>query len=225
MPPLPPVPKCFSLTFIGNDGGDPDIQNHTYWSFTGALSATDLTTITAAAFAQWGTHMSALQGAWYKLTEVAGNDLSSRTGAQAFTTGSTPGTSGATGPLGSGSAFVLSFEGGTKYRGGHSRIYIAGQGSSDMSDPNSFTGTHATGMVSGWTALRNALIAAIPSAVGVVAQVIAHRYGATAGSPVSGEGATVRKSVPLTNPFTEPVVAVRGNPGLGSQRRRNLYVA
>jgi hypothetical protein len=225
MPPLPVVPRCFELKFIMSDGGDLDIQNRTFWSFTGALSSTDLTTITAAAFAQFGTHMMPNFRIPTTLEEVSGNDLSSLSGAQAFTTGSTPGTNPGTGSLTSGACFVLSFEGALKYRGGHSRIYFSGYPNNDLADPNTWTTGTVTNTVSAWTAFRNALIAAIPSAVGVVAQVIAHRYGATAGSPVLAGGATVRKSVPLTNPFTEPVVAVRGNPQVGSQRRRNLYVA
>jgi hypothetical protein len=225
MPPLPPVPNCFELKFITNDGGDADIQNRTFWSFNGTLSSTDLQTIVAAAFTQWGSHLASIYRIPVVLTEVSGNDLSSATGAQAFATGSTPGTNPGTGALTSGACFVLSFEGALKYRGGHSRIYLSGVPNNDLSDPNTWTTAYATNIVSGWTAFRNALIAAIPSAVGVVAQVIAHRYGATAASPVEGGGGSRLRSVPLTHPFTEPVVAVRGNIAVGSQRRRNLYVA
>jgi hypothetical protein len=218
-----PVPNCIELVFIMSDGGDTGMECHTYWGYNGSVSATDLTTMCSAAYGQWGAHILPQQGNWVTLEECFGNDLASITGAQAAFSGASIGTSAGTGKLSSGTAFVLSFETSRKYRGGHSRIYIPGVPASDLADANSWTTTQATNMVTGWQAFRNALVAAIPAAIGIVGQVVAHRYGASATAPVLG-APSVRKSVPLTHPFTDPVTAIRGNISVGSQRRRNQYV-
>jgi hypothetical protein len=225
MPALPPIPGCFELRFVMSDGANTNEQCRSYWSYNQSLSATDLTTIVGHAFTLFGTQFAPLCGTWWTLEQVIGTDLASNTGAQETASGSTPGTSAGTGKLSSGTAFVLSFEGATRYRGGHSRIYIPGYTNTEVADANSWTIPTATNTVNAWSAFRNALIAAIPTAVGVVAQVIAHRYGASGSAPVEAGSGSKPRSVPLTHPFTEPVVALRGNLSIGAQRRRNLYVA
>jgi hypothetical protein len=225
MAPLPPVPKCMRIQFIYSDGGDFNIINNTYWTYTGSVSATDMGTMVIDMGGYWNTHMSPLFGNWVTLETVAGNDLNSSNGVQAFVDPAFGGNNVGTGKLSSGACFVLSFEGQTKYRGGHSRIYLPAMPAGNLADPNSWTLTQAGNVVSAWTALRNAFVAAIPVAVGTVVQVIAHRFGASATAPVGVTSGSRVRSVPLDNPHTEPVQAFRGNTSVGSQRRRNQYSA
>jgi hypothetical protein len=220
---LPPVPKCLRFQFIYSDTGDFNIINNTYWSYTGAVSPTDLGTMCQTMATQWENHMASLFGNWVVLEEITGDDLASNTGAQAFYTAALGGNNVGTGKLSSGACFVLSFEGSTKYRGGHSRIYLPAMPANNLGDPNSWTTGQATATVNAWLALRSAFIAAIPVAVGTVLQVIAHRFGASATAPVAVTSASRVRSVPLDSPHTEPVVAIRGNLSVGSQRRRNQY--
>jgi len=120
-----------------------------------------------------------------------------------------------------GAAVVISHETSRKYKGGHSRTYVAGMPRQSLSDGNTLSTLGATALLSAWNAFITAFITtAVPAAVGALQQVVAHRYGKTATAPVLSASTGVR-SVPLTTPFTDPITASVINPQLGSQRRRN----
>jgi hypothetical protein len=158
------------------------------------------------------------------LLEVFGNDLNSQTGAQAAD-GQAPvvGSALSGHELTSGAAFVMSNEGSVKYRGGHSRNYLPGMHNDVLADANTWTETFQAALLTAWSAFISEIISQAPAAIGALAHVIAHRFGKSATAPVSA-GTPSARSVPLTNPYTEKVVAYRTNPQVGSQRRRNLQI-
>jgi hypothetical protein len=220
---LPPVPKTIKFQAEFTDSADSDIRNIHYVSYTNTASAGDLQTMTNAFVAQWTTHMGPQQVTTVSLEQVLAQDLSSPTGAAALSGGGSAGTNSGT-HLTSGACFVMSNEAQFRYRGGHSRTYITGIPSSGLEDANTWTTAFQTGMVNAWSAFWSAFLAeASSTALGTLAHVVAHRFGKTATAPVDVPGyRLVARSVPLTSPWTEPVVAYRTNPQVGSQRRRNM---
>jgi hypothetical protein len=218
---LPPVPKCIQFKLYFNDHGNSNVQNLLYFSYTGTLAATDLQTLCNNLMSQWATHMGVEQVNSCSLLGVTGNDLSSVTGAKAASTlGATTGTASPPG-LSNGAACVISHESARKYKGGHSRTYVPGMQEASLSDGNTWLNTFQASILSAWNAFISAFIAtAVPAAVGTLAQVVAHRYGASATAPVLS-AASGRKSVPLATPFTDLVTGTTVNPQVGSQRRRN----
>jgi hypothetical protein len=222
MAPLPPLAKTIQFQLIFTDGADSDIRNMLYFTYTNTLSNTDLQTICATVKSQWSTHMATSITTNVQLEEVFASDLSGPTSAQssdgqAAVAGSNAGTH-----LTSGAAFVMSNETARKYRGGHSRNYIAGLPANDLADANTWTAGAQAALLTAWSAFLNGIVSvAVPVAVGVLQHVVAHRFGKVATVDASS-GLTVVRSVPLTSPFTDPVVAIRTNPQVGSQRRRNL---
>lgn len=221
---LPPVPKTLQVQLIYSDGGDTDIRNILYFKYSGTASATDLVTLAQEVKTVWGTHMAGQHRSNLLLESVFIDDLNSDTGFQAVD--GNPAVSGsniASTSYTSGAAFVMSNVGQLKYRGGHSRTYLPSIPTSATADPNTWTTAYQAAMLSAWQGFIAAIISAAPTAIQLLGQVIAHRFGKSATAPVAGSLASSR-SVPLTTPFTENVVAHRTNPQVGSQRRRNLQV-
>lgn len=218
---LPPVPKTIQFKLFFNSHGNSNVQNILYFTYTGTLASTDLQTICNNLLSQWATHMSPQQCTTTSLLGVTGNDLSSVTAAKSASSG-VPAAGGNVGAeVSNGAAFVIGHETNRKYKGGHSRSYVPGVAVSELSDGNTWSNTFQASMISAWNAFVTAFIStAVPAAVGTLAQVVAHRYGASPIAPVSG-GVSVLKSVPLASPFTDPVTASVANPQVGSQRRRN----
>jgi hypothetical protein len=218
---LPPIPKCVQATLFYLSSGGIPARNILYFSYTQTLSAADLGTICNNIATQWGSHMAAQTLSSWGLEGVGASDLSSQTAAQNGSTGATiPGT--ATGGLvGAAVSFVISNETARKYRGGHSRNYLPGIPQADLSDSNTWSVAAQTAILNAWTAfLQGIVTVGVPAAVGVLQHVVAHRYGKTAGSPVSASAPSTL-SVPLTNPFFDQITAYKTNPQVGSQRRRN----
>jgi len=221
MAPLPPVPKALQFQLFYSDGSGAEIINNIWFRYTQSCSAGDLQTLCDEIMTQYATHFAPQVMPNVILEEVFGNDHSSPTAPQAGNTHApVPGTSTGTNSLSSGAAFVMSNLGSMKYRGGHSRTYIPGIAIGGLQDKNTWTQTAQVNALNGWQALWAAVIQAAPIALGVLARVIAHRYGRTSTSPVLTADSDL-PSVPLTNPFTEDIVAYRTNPQVGSQRRRN----
>jgi hypothetical protein len=218
---LPPVPKCIQFQLLYSDGADTDVRNMLYFTYTQTLSGTDLVTLCNNVMTEWGTNVAPHCVNTLLLEGVAGNDLSSDLAAQAVNSHpSVPGT-GTGVPLTSGAAFVIGYETALKYRGGHSRNYLPGMPNTGLLDANTWTTTFQTAILNAWTAFLSGIVqTAVPVAVGTLQHVVAHRFGKSADAPVLG-GSSVTRSVPLADPFTTPVTAVRTNPQVGSQRRRN----
>lgn len=222
MPALPPVPKTLQIRLVYNDGGDADIQNILYFKYGGTASAPDLVTLAQEVKTVWGTHMAGQHSNTLHLLSVFIDDLDSATGAQAVDGNPALTASNVSGPLTSGVAFVMSNVGQMKYRGGHSRTYLPGIPTNAAQDPNTWTTAFQTAMLTAWQGFIAAIVSAAPTAIQLLGQVIAHRFGASATAPVGVSSGRSARSVPLTHPVVENVVGHRTNPQVGSQRRRNL---
>jgi len=225
MPALPPVPKTIQFTLFYNDNGNANVHNILYYTYSGTLALADLTTLCNNVMTAWGAQFAAQTMPSCSLVGVIGNDLSSNLAPKsASTSAAVPGTNAGQN-LSNGATPVFSYLTSRKYRGGHSRTYTPGAVRNSLSDGNTWSGTARTAMQAAWVAFLNAIVTtAVPAAVGQLTHVVAHRYGKTATSPVSGTSSPTR-SVPLTTPFTDPVTAVVLNPQIGSQRRRNQQSA
>jgi hypothetical protein len=192
-----------------------------YFTYTQTMSATDLGTLTNNMKNDWVTHMAGQTTANISLLEVFANDLSSVTAPEAVDSlPSRPGTIvPATSPsLPYATCFVVGNETNRKYRGGHSRNYLPGMPQSGMVDGNTWSVAFQSAIITAWQAfLQEFVTTLVPTAVGVLTQTVAHRFGRPAGAPPDSE----LPSVPLANPFTDTVVAYHSDPQVGSQRRRN----
>jgi hypothetical protein len=221
MAPLPPVPKTIQMQLIYTWGSNTNIRNLLYFTYTGSIGSSDLTSLCRSMKTQWTNHMASQTVGDCSLAEVFGNDLASSLGAQAIDGNPpVPGTNAGTRTT-AGTAFVVSNETALKYRGGHSRTYIPGMPEANTTDSNSWSNTAQQAILSAWTAFISAFITtAVPAAVGTLQQVVAHRFGKTPNAPVLAAD-TDTPSVPLTNPFVTLVSGYRTNPQVASQRRRN----
>lgn len=218
---LPPLPKTLQMQLIYAWGSNANIRNMLYFTYSGGVSAGDLLVLTRNMKTQWGLHMAPQTVSDCFLDTVFGNDLNSNLGAQAIDGNpAVVGTAAGTRTT-AGAAFVIGNESALKYRGGHSRTYLPGMPEPNTSDSNSWSTVAQQAILTAWSAFITAFITtAVPAAVGTLQQVVAHRFGKTAGSPVSTADIDV-PSVPLTSPFTQPITGYRTNPQVGSQRRRN----
>jgi len=204
-----------------SDGANTNVHNSFYLSYTGTVNGTDLATLLNTIGIAWSANLAPISGTWLTLEEIDGTDLGSKTGAQNSHVVSINGTSNNTGKLGSGSALVISKREADQYRGGHARTYLPGMQDQMLSNSNTWTGASQTAAQNAWSTFINQVITtAVPVAMGVLKEVIVHRFGQTAGSPVLAADGT-RKSVPLTNPVVHPVLGYGANPKMASQRRRN----
>lgn len=221
MPPLPDVPNVIQITLRYTDGGDSNMQNHWYMSYTGTVSETDAATFAATVNSQWLTHIAPEIGNWANLLSVTVNDLSSTLGAKVIN--ETGGAGTASPPkLSSGVAAVISRIESDKYRGGHSRIYVPGIPEGNLATSNTWSTTFQSALSAAWLAFITALIQNAPSAFQTLKDAVVHRYGRTATAPVSGAIPYKTPSVPLTTPIVHPVTSYLVNPKCTSQRRRNL---
>lgn len=221
MPPLPVVPSCIQIKIVGNDGGDNNITNGQYLTFSGSASATDLTTLMGIVVAGWSANLAPHHTTSYHLTQVKITDLSSKLGANVGETVSVAGTQTGN-ELTSGTSAVISRKESDQYRGGHSRVYLGGRNGNDLSDANTWSVAFQTAISAAWQAFINEIISAAPAAMGALKDVVVHRFGASALPPVHMDGYKVtKKSIPLNPPIIHPTTGYTTDPQVASQRRRN----
>lgn len=221
MPALANVPLTIQIILTGNDGADANVQNSLYFTYTGTAAGTDLNTLLGIVSAAWSANLAPQTINSYHLVRIQITDLNSKTGAQVQEALSIAGTVVGT-PVTSGAAAVVSGKESDRYRGGHRRVYLGGQETGHLLDNNTWTVAYQTALAAAWQAFVNQIISAAPAAMGALKDVIVHRYGATAGSPVLATSGRARmKSVPLTTPITHPISGYVTNPQVASQRRRN----
>lgn len=224
VPALPPISKVIQFKLFTNDNGNTNVQNVLYFSYSGSLAATDLQTLCNNMVSAWVTNMLPKLVNTNHILGVTGNDLSSVTAPKSASTGVVSAGTVTPPAITSGAAFVIGHDTSRKYKGGHSRTYITGLPTSDLADGNTWSAAAQTAILTAWNAFITAFTQTlVPAAVGALTQVVAHRYGRTAGSPVLALGSK-SPSVPLTTPFADPVTASIANPQVGSQRRRNQQV-
>jgi hypothetical protein len=197
------------------------MQNALWFTYTGTAAATDLNTLMGIVVSAWSANIAPHYSTNGHLVGVEITDLNSKTGAKVGETVSVAGTQ-AGNELTSGVAAVVSGKESDRYRGGHRRVYLPSRNGNDLADANTWSVAFQTAISAAWQAFVNQIISAAPAALGALKDVIVHRFGATAGSPVLATSGKMRlKSVPLTTPITHPITSYVTNPQVASQRRRN----
>lgn len=221
MPALPVVPLTLQIKIVGNDGGDNNITNGQYLTYSGSASATDLTTLLGIVVAGWSANLASHHSTNYHLTGVRITDLSSKLGANVAETVSVAGTQ-AGNELTSGTAAVISRKESDQYRGGHSRVYLGGRNGNDLSDANTWSVAFQTAIAAAWQSFINEIISAAPAAMGALKDVVVHRFGPSTLPPMEVAGYDIKKkSVPLNPPVIHPTTGYTTDPQVASQRRRN----
>lgn len=125
MPALPVIPNVMRIDLYQVLGSSPSIRNRFFLHYSGSVSLADLGTLVGTIRNSWNTNMAPSLAANHSLNTVEGTDLSSYSGAQAFSGLASPGGSGGT-AMSAGVSFIIKFKIARRYRGGHPRFYLAG---------------------------------------------------------------------------------------------------
>ena len=220
MAPLPVVANALRAQVIWSTTGDSDVECHFFFKYTGsAPNATDCTSFASSIFSA----MSAENGEWsaaITLREVIVTDLSSLTGGQGNSTGSTTG--GKTEqPLSLGTAVVENFHISRRYRGGKPRVYLPWGVSSDLTDRRDWGGSFLTGVDTAITSFIAAVVGLTSGSTTISGQInISYFEGFTVvTNPTTGRARNVPKR--RTTPLIDDILSHTASPRPGSQRRRN----
>lgn len=160
-----------------NVGSGRDAVNVTYWKTpVSPLTSTDLAAIQTAfnsawqpQWITWASNTTSYTGCWVV-------DMSSSTGGQVTNVGYTPVVGNQSGgPVGDQVAGLLSLKGITRYRGGHSRLYIPGTDLSKVPDGRNVSGSGTGILVSMYGAAVTALGALGSASGGPLSPVIWHK--------------------------------------------------
>jgi hypothetical protein len=222
MPALPSVPQAIRLDLHQQIGEDAAALNRLFFSYTnGPPTVAQLTSWSSTLATAWGTNIAAAMPAASSLTRITMTDLSSVLGAVYDETVSVPGTGGGT-ALPANVCMVFDFKIARRYRGGKPRSYLSGLPESILADPQTWVGSQLTAYTNAWQAFINAVISGVPSALSPSAHInVSYYFGFTVvTNPVTGRARNVPKL--RTTPLSDVVIGIKGNPRVGSQRRRSL---
>lgn len=223
MPALPPVNKVVRIDNHFKVDADTNAMWRVFYSYSGALSFTDAFTWCSAIFNAWGAGGSfkALTSATTTQYRAELTDLTSTTAAQAIINGSVTGTAGGS-ALPAGTALVISFEIGRRYRGGKPRIYLPGIPLANLNTSQTWAPSTLTNFLNAYNVWAAAVVAGAPVAVGTPVPVnVSYFQGFTNVTFPSGRIRPVPK-LRSGGPITDIISAGRVNPNVASQRRRNL---
>lgn len=217
---LPAVAKAVRLDLHFSEATDPNIQIREFFTYSGALSATDAATWLANIVSAMGTFMTANVSNKLSLVLSELTDLTSNTSPQTQNSTGHTGGSG-TAPVPAGVALVIKKTILRRYRGGHPRVYLPGMPNSGLASAAAWDPTFLGNVVGAYTTFIAACVANTnPAAIGTITHVnISYFSGFTNHTYPSG------RVKPIPNPRAVPVVDtitnLIGNPVPGSQRRRN----
>lgn len=221
MPALPSVNKVLRTALKWATGNDTSAYVRTFLSFTGANpTVVELAALATGILSEWQDFLTYLNEDG-GLDEITITDLTSPTSAEATYSSPEIGTL-TNGPLGAGSALVLSEVVDRRYRGGHSRLYIPDLDSGVLQTPQTFT----SAFVGDMQTVADAVFAyyntgGLWAGAGATAMCqVSYFEGFTNVLYPSGRYRNVPtlRAVPLVTPIAGIVV----NPVMASQRRRNL---
>lgn len=154
-------------------------------------------------------------------TEVT--DLTSNTSPQSVNTTQHAGTiSGQALPAGT--AGVLQFKIGRRYRGGHPRMYLPGRSAADLQTPQLWTASAVADFTAAWNNTVAQMVSNKPAGFTFLQQVnVSYFQGFVNHTFPSGRVRPV--PVLRSTPFVDTIESVSTNPHVASQRRRNLQSA
>lgn len=223
MPALPSASFVFKIALAWDVGTDANALTILHWIYAGLPpTGTQVTT--------WCTNFNALTAAEWPIVlgadttylGVAMTDLTSPTSAEGFAGTSVVGTrTGAF--LGAGSALLVHYPIGRRYRGGKPRSYLPWGTADDLTTRNTFgTGSMATFNTT-WAAILNAVPAAGPvGTAALVSQVNLSYYGPPNRIITGSTGRVRTVSTVRTTPIVDLISGFSMSAKVASQRRRNL---
>lgn len=137
----------------------------------GPPSQADFNSLATGLRTAWNTNIKALMGATCILTQTQCIDLSSNTGLQSQDSTSVTGTAVGGTALPANVALVVSLKIARRYRGGHPRMYLTGQGANNTVNAQNWLGAWATSAqaaMEAWRTAVNALTFASMTTIQVV---------------------------------------------------------
>ncbi len=167
MPPLPDAPLALKVQIQGTYGVT-NWANILYLKYTaGNPQAADLSAIAASMRSSWDVNLRNLFHITCAMTTITITDVSSRTGQQGTnSTGSTGFKSGS--QLPANVACCVSKLIARRYRGGHPRMYLPGQVTTDALDQANWTDTYKNAVNAGFLAWYTAVNALTSASTGNV---------------------------------------------------------
>lgn len=219
--PLPAVAKVVRFDLHQTYGPNAHVQDRIFLRYSGTMSVADLTTVCTTMRNAWNTNMAPALITSHTLTSILATDLTSNTAAQATNSTASVGTV-VDAILPTGTALVIKFRIGKRYRGGHPRFYLVGRGDASLQTSNTWTAACVTGVTNAFSAFIAAAVLAPPAAVGTLTHTTVNYFS---GFTVVTNPVTHRaRNVPtvLGTPLFNDVLGYAVNPIVASQRRRNL---
>jgi hypothetical protein len=221
MPALPAVPKVIRVTLPFKLPTDPNALSRFFVEYSGtAPTPIQLQTFCDAVATAEATEFGPLMSGLYTMQAVQAEDLSSSSSAVAGGSIANAG-SRAGGSLAPGTALIIEFLIARRYRGGKPKVFLPLGVSADVTAAGVWNTAFAASASAGWAAFIASVVAAGWTAAGTLEQVSVSYYAGN--TPVQNPITHRWRNVPTLRgtPIIDPVVAVRYEAGLGSQRRRN----
>jgi hypothetical protein len=223
VPALPSVSFVFKIALAWDVGTDANAITDLHWLYaglppTGTQVTTWCTNFNALTSAEWPIVL----GSSTKYLGVAMTDLTSPTSAEGFAGTSVTGTRAGS-PLGAGTALLIHYPIGRRYRGGKPRSYLPWGTSADLDTRNTWDPTPLGVFSTTWAAILNAVPAAGPvGTAALVSQVNVSYYGPPNRTITGSTGRVRTVSTVRTTPIIDLISGFSASGKLASQRRRNL---
>ncbi len=197
-----------------------DIINAFHIQYSGSPSPSDFPTLATHVGTVWASNMASVSRNELTLVSVKVTDLTSSTAPEVEESTVHNGTAGA-GTQGSGVALIIKREIASRYRGGHSRLYLPGTRSSELTDSQLWAPARAAAWLAAWAGFMNDVITGSPAGFGAIVDVnISYFLGFTNHTYPSGRVRAIPN--PRVAPIVDLITGYDVNPRPGSQRRRNL---
>ncbi len=220
MPALVPVARALRIGLKYQEQEDTDILNIFHMQYSGTPAISDFPTFATHVGTVWASNMASVSRNEISLVSVRVTDLTSSVSPEVEESTVHPGTAG-TGTQGSGVAMVLKREIARRYRGGHSRLYLPGTRSSELTDSQLWAPARAAAWLAAWVGFMNDVITGAPAGFGALVDVnISYFHGFTNFTFPSGRVRAI--PTPRVAPIVDLVTGYDINARPASQRRRNL---
>jgi hypothetical protein len=225
MPALPAVPKTIRLQFFSSDDADLNVLNTLHYQYAGSSSQTDLDTFTEAAENAWETNILPQMASNVHLVKVVSTDLNTSSSPQSTVISGAPG-SGSGAAVSAGAAMVISFKIARRFRGGHTRIYLAGIVASALQTAQTWQSTVLANVTTAFLNFDTAIEAYGGATMGAVDQVAVSFYSGftVVTNPITHRARNV-PALRAGGPLVELTATGYPNAKVASQRRRNLQSA
>lgn len=218
--PLPAVPKVVRVDHHFSGEADTNVQIREFFAYTGTLSTADAQTWCnniATAMALFVVNQC-VTGFTLNLTQLT--DLSSNTSPQVISTTSGVGTNG-TQLMSEGTALVFRHKIARRYRGGHSRVYMAGQPANQLGANGFWTPSSLASNTTQYnTYISSATAGTNPAAIGTITHVSVSYFHLFT-NVLFPSGRMHAVPTPRATPLVDLIISVQANPLPASQRRRN----